>query len=172
MAKQYLERIDAQKYFDCRLNTSAWDYASPTDQNKALAQATRMIDTLNYLGRKWEKTQENEFPRFINLNVIPNDDPFQQCVNPTPPAKVPLVPERVLNACAEIALALLDDYDVDREARSVNMKEFHFSNVRTQRATEENPPDWILAGIPSPTAWNLLKPFLVDPFTVTLDRTN
>jgi len=146
---QYATRLQAAAYFQLRLNTGAWDSASVEDQNKALSHATLLIDNLNYAGEKADPNQTNEFPRGIDASV----------------------PQAIVNACAEIALSLLDGVDVNAEGDNVNVTHQTLSTARTMRDTSFV-PEWILAGIPSLAAWNLLRPFLRDPLALTLSRVN
>lgn len=143
----YATRSQAQQYFDGRLNTQSWDSASPTDQQKALVQATTLIEQLNFAGERTVTTQALQFPRSGDTTV----------------------PQAILNACAEVALALLDGIDPNREARNAGASLQAFAGVRTQRATDYI-QEWILAGIPSPVAWNFLRPFLNDPQAIILSR--
>lgn len=144
---RYLTRQIAQMYFNGRLGTEAWDSASPGDQDKALIQASTLIDNLNFAGDQTDPLQPLQFPRGGDVSI----------------------PQPIINACAEIALELLDDIDINREAANVNIQEHRFSGTSTRRDTEFT-PEWILAGIPSVMAWNFLKPFLRDPNTLVLDR--
>lgn len=143
----YCDRLTASAYFAKRLNTGDWDSASPQDQDKALSQATSMIDQLNFAGDVAVDGQPLQFPR--------DDDT--------------VIPQAVAYACAEVAIALLGDVDVNMEGRGVNVTETSFANVRTKK-NETFVQDWVLAGIPSPMAWNYLKPFLRDPHAVDLVR--
>ncbi len=146
---QYLSRAAAQVYFSRRLRTDAWDSAEPAEQDKALAQATRLIDQLNYAGDKSSSSQTLQFPRGGDSEI----------------------PEAIASACCEVAIQLLDGVDVDREGKNVNIQEHGFTTVRTKRDTSFV-QDWVLAGIPSQTAWNFLSPFLRDPGDITLSRVN
>lgn len=150
MPLQYATRIQAQQYFDGRLQTFPWDSASPSDQDKALMQATTLIERLNFAGVPNTLNQLMKFPRGTDTQV----------------------PQDILSACAEIALVLLDDVDVNKEMKKINISDARISSVNTRTDTTQNPPDWQLAGIPSPIAWNFLKPYLRDPLAIELARIN
>jgi len=143
----YCTTDEAQLYFDTRLHTDAWDEASDTDRNKAIAMSTRIIDQLNYLGAKTVSTQDNEFPRGGDTT--------------NPPA--------VLNACAEISLALLDGVDPELEAENLHLLSQGYSNIKSTYD-----PNTIrahtIAGVPSRTAWTYLSPYLRDPNDICLTR--
>lgn len=144
---QYVDRIGAQRYFDGRLGTTAWDGARISDQDKALAQATTLIDRLNFAGAITVPNQPLQFPRGGDLSV----------------------PQPILSACAEIALKLLDDVDVNQQMDSVATKQAHMSSVKTERDTSFV-SEWTMAGIPSPIAWSMLRPYLLDSLALSLTR--
>lgn len=146
----YASVSQAQDYFDDRLNTSAWDahtLSGDDSQEKALKQATRIIDRLNYIGSKVDEAQEHQFPR--------GDDT--------------VVPDDIINACAEIALALLDGVDPEIEMENLNMTSEAYGQVKVSYDRTQ-PAEHILAGVPSATAWRFLKPYLRDHRNVVLSR--
>jgi len=145
---QYATIAEAQAYFDGRLNTDAWDdETDTTTRNKALTMATTLIDRLNFRGEKADDSQELQFPRG-NDTVVPQD---------------------IKNACAEIALALLDGVDPEMEFENLRMKSQAYGVVRSTYDTGRTPEHYV-AGIPSNTAWRFLKPYLRSPFTVDRHR--
>jgi hypothetical protein len=143
----YATIAEGDTYFSERLNADAWDDASDSDKTKGLAQATKIIDQLNYRGEKASSTQDNQFPR--------DDDTA--------------VPQDIKDACCEIALALLDGVDPELEADNLRMTSQGYANVRSTYdvvAASEH----LLAGVPSITAWRYLKPYLKDANAVDLSR--
>ena len=145
---QYATIAEAQTYFDGRLNTDAWDDATDdAEKNKALTMATTLIERLNFRGEKADSAQELQFPRG-NDTVVPQD---------------------VKNACAEVALALLDGVDPELEFDNLRMKAQAYGVVKSTYDTERAPEHYV-AGIPSSIAWRFLKPYLRSVFTVRLDR--
>lgn len=144
---QYATIVEAQAYMDTRLNAEPWDDADPADQDKALMMATTLIERLNFRGEKADSTQELQFPRG-NDTVVPQD---------------------VKNACAEVALALLDGVDPEMEFDNLRMKAQAYGVVKSTYDTERAPEHYV-AGIPSSIAWRFLKPYLRSPFSVRLDR--
>lgn len=137
----YATIAQAQTYFDGKLNTDAWDLASDTDRTKALTQGTHIIDNLNF-----------------HTDHIYTDDPQGSTV-----------PAAFQYANAEIALALLDGIDPDMEYETLSMTSRGYGSVRSTY-DRSNPPEHILAGVPSVTAWRYLRPYLVDPTLVHLNR--
>lgn len=144
----YLSLTSANTYFnEERLVTTAWNAASDTEKLKALKEATRRIDRLNFRGSKTSAAQERQFPRDGDTAV----------------------PQDIMRACAEVAYALLDGVDPDREANNLNVTGEGFSSVRTNY-DRGFVPDYVRAGIPTQTAWNYLSPYLIDPRDVDVGR--
>lgn len=146
---QYISLEDATLYFDDRLNSQVWYDAEPNDQSRALKTATRMIDRLNFIGSRTSTTQALQFPRGGDT-TIPSDIKY---------------------ACCEIAYALLDGIDVEKEIENLDMVSQGIGNVRSTYARTSKPAH-ILAGIPSIVAWRYLLPYLPDPRIVTVTRVN
>lgn len=141
----YISVDDAQSYFDTRLRSDAWDDASVSDRTKALATATRSIDRLNFIRYKADDNQPNEFPR-VDQTSIPQD---------------------ILLACCEEALALLDDTDPEFEMSSLGNTTTAYAQIKDSNSlVAEN----IRAGIMSFVAWNFLKPWLADSNAIQLVR--
>lgn len=143
----YATIAEAQTYFDRVVNTRPWDCASATERTKALAQATDIIDRLNFLGVKTDDAQVNQFPRKDDI----------------------LIPDDIKNASAAIALALLDGVDPEMEFENLHLKSQGYGAVRG--SYDQNPPmPHTVAGIPSVTAWRFLKPYLRDPKMIDIFR--
>lgn len=153
MSAPYADESFASDYFSKRLRTDAWDGAPSSERVKALWQATRAIDNLNFAGHKHDRTftngeptQENQFPR--------GDDTT--------------IPTKVKQACCELALAFLDDVDPNLEIENQNIEDQTmggFSMSRSSAAQEH-----VMAGIPSIQAWTLLQAFMRDPNRLDVDR--
>ena len=143
----YITEIDAQTYFDGRLNTLPWDNATSGDRDKALSMATQLIDRLNFLGEKTDEDQDLQFPRDADTDI----------------------PDDIQYACCECALALLDGVDPEMEFENLGMISQGYSNIRSTY-DRSRPSENILAGIPSVLAWRYLKPYIRDIRAVDLDR--
>ena len=143
----YISVSAATDYFSNRLNTDAWDGADPADCEKALNMATDAIDRLNFLGQKADDTQVLQFPR-LGDTIIPQD---------------------IQEACAELALRLLDGVDPELEFENLTMVSQGYANIRSTY-DRTNPPEHIVAGIPSVTAWRKIKPYLRDTRGVGVNR--
>ena len=144
-AATYINADDADLYFQTRLDSGAWDDASFESRTKALYEATRRIDRLNFAGKKTDAAQVLEFPRDGNTAV----------------------PQDILIAACEIAFCLLDGVDVEMEMKLINTTSQSFDTVHEvydRFVVREH----IRAGIPSAVAWTHLRPYLQDTFQISL----
>lgn len=140
---------DANNYFTNKLNGLMWTEASISDKTKALLQATRAIDRLNFIGEKTDSGQSLQFPR--------NDDDN--------------IPVAIDIATYEEAYQILSGRDSEIEQNGSNVLSRSFASVRTaydRSYIAEN----VRAGILSQVAWSYLVPYLRDPNTVHIDRVN
>lgn len=143
----YTDSGTATEYFATRVGSDAWDEAESTDKDKALAHATRIIDALNFLGQKLDPTQENAFPRFGQTEV----------------------PADIINACCEIAYALLDGINPELELENLSQTMTNYASVKTT-FNRDVLPEHIVAGVPSSVAWRYLKPWLQDSRSIKTVR--
>jgi hypothetical protein len=139
----------ANIYFDDRLNSEVWENSIAASRHKSLIMATRIIDRLNFEGQKFDEEQPLQFPRG-NETTVPLDIEY---------------------AAYEIAIILLDGFDLEQELNNANVTSDAFSGVRTTYS-DSSYREHIIAGIPSVIAWNYLKPYLRDPRQVNLSRVN
>lgn len=143
----YITELEAETYFAAKVQTAPWDNAAIELRDKALLEATKIINRLRYVGTKTSDDQDNQFPRNGNVSV----------------------PQAVKDACAEIALALLSGYDTNKEIENLSVVSEGYSNVKTtyDRAFALEHQS---AGVPSPVAWLLLKPYMADVQGIALIR--
>lgn len=153
---QYLTNTEADDYFNNRLQNALWLDSTEARKSIALRQATRIIDKLNFAGDLVDPDQDLQFPRANTSddNVITSDS---------------TIPDDIKKACCEIAYALLDGIDPDSEIQALTMDVQLIAGARTEY-DRTFVPEYIMAGIPSPTAWNYLKPYLRDPRQLNLLR--
>lgn len=141
----YSSPAQAQPYFASRLFSQPWFNASVTLQQNALTQATTLINKFNYVGRKTDPTQVNEWPRrYVILDGVILDSTA--------------VPNHILLAQFEIAIALLRGYDPEREIRDLRIASRGIAGVRATYDSR-HVPDHLLNGIPSKLAWDYLSPY-------------
>jgi hypothetical protein len=143
----YLTVADAEVYFQGRLNSEVWDSASDTDKEKALASATRLIDRLNFEGAKTDPNQVAEFPRNGNETI----------------------PKEIGIAACEIAIALLDGVDCEKEIEKIHITNIRYAGVSETYDRSIAVEHW-RAGIPSAVAWSYLRAFLHDPAQINFSR--
>lgn len=144
----YATVAEGDTYCGGRLNTDGWDTATEGNKTKALTQATRIIDRLRYKGSRTDTDQVNQFPR--------DDDTT--------------VPDDIKNACIEIAIALLDGVDPEKEYENIRLGSQSYGPVRS--TYKDKGYAHLVAGVPSVTAWRYLLPYLDVTFEVNLHRVN
>lgn len=184
---------DANTYFQNKLHADAWVTATPTQQQAALIEATRCIDSLSYKGYKastWALlSQYNPVPTLdmVTTNIQPGVQigPDLAIQLPTPAqvyaadaAQVhefprgtdTVVPDAIVMACYEIAYSLLDGKDPEIELENLGVESHGYSSVRTSYSRTHVPVEHIVNLVPSAIAWRLLRPFLRDDQAVKLAR--
>lgn len=139
----YATITEAQVYMDGVIYADAWDSATTVERTKALLNATRLIDRLNFLGVKNDENQDLQFPRYDDATV----------------------PTDVMYACAAIANALLDGVDPEIEFQNLQLLQAGLNGAKSTYDRNSIQPQ-TAAGIGSFTAWTLLMPYIVDPGTV------
>lgn len=144
----YGNERDADSYFQGRLFSGAWDEADLVTRNKALQHATKIINRLNYSGKKTSEVQENEFPRNGAITI----------------------PTQIKHACYEIALKLLEGVDPDIEVEISAKTSTGFAGVKSDYGSRDFVHEHTRAGIPSASAWTLLRQYVLDPHRVNLRR--
>jgi len=148
---------EAASFFENRLHSFAWDNATGDDRVKALNQATEYVDQFDYLNDKYavaillesdpeatddeiqaaEASQEHQFPRGTD-STVPTD---------------------IEHATYLIALKLLDGRDPEQDLEALPMKSMGFADARAGYDRSGNTLEHQAHLIPSPQAFNLLKPF-------------
>lgn len=144
----YVTVSEANGYFSTRLNSENWDEADVVSQTKALKTGTRLINRLRFKGFKTGlDKQYNQFPR--NDEII--------------------IPDSIKIANCEIAFELLGDINIELEIQNMGFLRNEYASVKTE-ADPKVYLEHMRAGIPSYLAWEYLKPYLLDPRTLTLSR--
>lgn len=158
MPPMYGTLNDANTYFTTRLHSNLWFNESNINRTNALYKAASIIESLNFKGckatvydaleadsdatqatlRTAEAAQELEFPRDADTTV----------------------PTVIDKASYEIAFALLDGIDPDLELENLAVVSQGYAGVKTTYSREQQPIEHIINGVPSATAWRMLRPFL------------
>lgn len=144
----YADVTFADSYFSNILNADSYENSEDPVKLKALKNATLIIDQLPFKGVKSVSTQERSFPRDVTSGLIP---------------------VAIQEACCEIALKLLEDFDMNAEHLDANIISEGYANVRTTRDIEYV-AEYLSYGIPCLTAWQRLKPYITENRTVKLVR--
>ncbi len=152
----YITVDEGDAYFAGRLRTTAWDNASPEDKEKALIEASTIIDNLNFAGEKLELQQEHEFPRF---GVDPTLDDIVY------DGDIPVI---LKLAVCEQAYAMLDGFDTEKEINNIQIDSKSFGDVKTHYDRDGVPIN-LKCGICA-LAWQFLLPLLRDPRDVRMVR--
>jgi hypothetical protein len=161
LPNSYVTLDEADAYFAARLDSDAWEGASAEDQQKSLYQATRAIDNLRFAGVKSD---------YYNHTVL--GQTFVEQPLEFPRNGLTVIPEGIKNACCECAVAFLDGIDPNQELRRQRVQSQGFASVRQAYFDRQAPDPWVLAGIPTYTAWQFLLPYLADPREISRIRTS
>jgi len=145
----YVTNENADIYFVTRYPSDEWDIAIDKDKTQTLATATRLINQLNFVGDKAVSTQINEFPRGLATTI--------------------LIPVAIMDACCEIAYALLEGHDVNYDIETLNVVNSKFGNVTLNKDIHSTSMH-LIHGIPSGIAWQLLRPYLRATSTIKIER--
>jgi hypothetical protein len=168
----YVTVEDAENYFEFRLHASAWEDAENDDKCRALVTATRLIDRLNFAGLRtadYNRLQPINWlipqPRTLDPSSLPGQNfEFPRNGSVT-------IPQDIVDAACEIALALLDGVDPELEMQGLGTVSQRFAAAGTTFDTSQARMAF-RHGIPSFKAWNLLTPYLADPTEVVMRRVN
>jgi hypothetical protein len=176
----YATLADGEDYFTYRLHTKGWPSASPTDRQKALVWATKLIDTLNFKDHKHSVyTLLNEAGCGQNISVALDNECITQeelqAANLTQPLEFPRgadtdIPQSIKDACMEIAEALLDGKDAEQELENLSVFTTKAEGVSVSSDRRYIPIEHLVNLIPSAVAWSWIKPFLVDDEAIKLTR--
>jgi len=119
-ANSYISQTDASKYFAGAIHADAWVNAEGDDKDKALITATRMIDREIWAGAKTSASQDLAFPRtgvYDRDGVALADD---------------AIPQDILDATCEIALALLENTGAQTGGGAANVKSLTTSKTSVE----------------------------------------
>lgn len=174
----YGSATDGDTFFSTRLRADCWTNASPTDKVKSLREASSLIDRLNFAGQKADANQLLQFPRANVFATDPSEsiidyDIYGNLINPSqqiPDSYDTQIPQDIITATYLIALQLLNGYDPDAQGRQQTVVEHRYGGIAGTRYDKSVIPEWQLAGIPSKTAWDYLRPYMLDPNSIVLTR--
>lgn len=147
----YIAISDADMYMLSRVFSDAWTNSADDKKQQAILHATRIIDDLSFKGRKATTAQQLRWPRIMQEGADP------------------ILPQGILDACCEIALALISGIDPEKEFRNLTRTSGGYGSLRHSKDTTMVEPHFA-AGVPSISAWNKLLPWLTDIYSVKILR--
>lgn len=159
--KHYGTIFEADLFFSERLNVKKWTNSNSVDKRKSLIMGTQIIDRLNFAGDKANAGQVLQFPRSNTLTEI--------STGVTTTTKDDNVPIAIEQATYLVAYKLLEGFNPDYHAEMLAVEMSKYQSVQTYY-DREYIPDFMVAGIPSSEAWNLLRPYLRDPNEINFSR--
>lgn len=147
MITSYLTPSEAEVLLDQLLEVNTFSSYSEEEKQRALNSATMAFNNLVYTGTKSVDAQSNEFPR--NGDATPPDD--------------------FLLAVAIEAYSLIDGKSPETEWSVAWMSGQDFAGVSSRYDRSSKEPN-IINGIMSVQSWRLVKKYLADYQTITLEN--
>lgn len=155
---------EGDTFFAARLHAYDWNKATPADKLAALVQATELIDQFNYIGCKatvytlvQNSDEDTDWTTETNRALI-------QAAWLAQPLEFPRdadtdVPTDIENAAYLIAKALLSGRDPDADLENLAVKQSQYGGVKTTYDRSGNAQEHTAHLIPSPQAFNLIRPY-------------
>lgn len=138
----------ADAYFDKRLHNWDWKNSNHQDKKAALHEASDLIDQFDFIDEKADEDQDREFPRTGETEA----------------------PKAILQATYLIAQALLSGRDPEQDLENKTITNTRFGQLMSARDTEGNTLEHLSHLIPSPLAWNLIRPYLRERTSFDISR--
>lgn len=172
----------ANSYFSNKLHSESWTDSTPADRPKALLEATRIIDNLNFKGVKhtvWEIMYEWDSSTEQYEKILDDPPTRDEIISADsdqdlefPRGQDTEVPQEIEWACYEIAFALIEGFDPEDAADRLNIVRQSYSSVRTTYADSNEALEYLAYGIPTMRAWCWLKPYLANVNSINISRVN
>lgn len=168
---------EGNAFFSARLHSYDWDNASVADRLAALVQATELIDQFDYVGQKYTVQAALDAIEAVNGDSTTDaNKEVLRLANLAQPLSFPRgsattdVPVEIETACYLIAKALLSGRDPDVDLEALASRGVQYGDLKTQYARGGNTQEHLAHLIPSPQAWNLIRPFLRERNQFNLNR--
>jgi hypothetical protein len=145
----YVDKDDAEDYFETRLYGTAFEAATDDDQTSALHMATQAINPLPLKGWKYDPSQANAFPRYVPLA---RGGYYLADVDSS--TGDPEVPQAVIDACCEEALELLGN------SKRLALQNQHVKGFSIGDLSENYEVPSEIPRLTSATARSFMKPFM------------
>jgi hypothetical protein len=151
-------------FFGARLHAYDWDRSTPADKLKALVQASELIDQFDYIGQKatvytlvQASDEDTDWTTDTNRALIQAAEEAQPLEFPRDADST--VPTEIENATYLIAKALLSGRDPEADLENLAVRQSQYGGVKTTYQREGNNQEHLAHLIPSPQAFNLIRPF-------------
>lgn len=131
----YINVADANTYFADLIHSGPWDAATAETKAKALVSATKMLDRRYWAGTKYSDAQALDWPR----SGITDPDGNEVAED--------TVPQFVLDATCELALALIEDATIQSSDDSGGIKSIKTGTVSVE-FIGNNATDYFSTGLP------------------------
>jgi len=155
----------ANAFFADRLHSYDWDISTVVDRQKAMNQATELIDQFDYIGQKYPVQVACDAITAAGTDVTSDANQLALRVAEEsqdlefPRGDSSTIPTEIETACYLIAKALLSGRDPDADLESLSVKSAAYGGVRTAYQRDGNNQEHMAHLIPSPQAFNLIRPF-------------
>ncbi len=151
----YGTTTDGDAYFAARMFSWDWEQATTDEKEKALQTATDLIDQFDYLGQKYavailDDSASDEERKTANAEQV----------NEFPRGTSSVIPVEIEQATYLIAQRLLSGRDPQMDLEALSVKFERYGSVQSGYDRSGNTQEHLAHMIPSPQAWNLIKPFL------------
>ena len=166
----------ANIYFASRLHVYDWDISAVADRQKALQSATDLIDQFDYIGQKYPVQVVEDAITAVNGDCT--TDANQEALRVAeesqdlefPRGDSSTIPSEIETACYLIAKALLSGRDPDADLESLSVKSAAYGGVRTAYQRDGANQEHMAHLIPSPQAFNLIRPFFREGDSFSVKR--
>lgn len=156
---------EADAFYAQRLHSWDWEAATNVDKQKALNQATELIDQFEYIGQKYAVTILGDDATCEEKRVAELSQALE-----FPRGDIDEVPAEIKTACYLIAKALLSGRDPELDLEHLSTRSESYGGVRATYDRNGNLQEHLAHLIPSPQAWNLIRPFLRKKKEFTINR--
>lgn len=153
-------------FFASRLHSYDWTSASTADKTKALSQAAEYIDQFDYADQKYAVTLLGDDPTEAEIQAANESQPHE-----FPRGTSSTVPTEIEEAAYLIAKALLSGRDPEVDLENQTLRTARIGQLSSSRDVDGNTQDHIAHLIPSPQAWNKIRPFLRERNLFCTQRT-
>lgn len=163
MSNYYGSVAGGDSFFAARLHSYDWERATNIDKQKALVQASELIDQFGYLGQKASVQTVLDSLGCTDTSTEENQNLIKQAEE-AQPLEFPrgsdsTVPEEIQKACYLIAKALLSGRDPEADLENLSVLSNSYGGVKTAYQRDGNNQEHMAHLIPSPQAYNLIRPF-------------